>query len=250
MAVTSWTDNDSNGTPMDWDNPDISDWHYVDALAQAANERLMATGKTLLVFPEYVNRFAGMSILNQIHQAVIDLIPYYVNHEDNSGIWNNKVRIPMWSFSSIMDSIGGISHQLDNGISARNEYIRGWASLMYKIINKLRWSKISGFHCNESYTGYVYYPPWVQIFGASYSPPPPAFSINDYLAGGWCFISNNSYLVTESAYYGFYVYVNTKFTVDVDFYIQLPRTDGGILFDSIYYYKIKLYYFIADKKLK
>jgi hypothetical protein len=152
MAVTSWTDNDSNGVPMDWTNPNLADWRYVDALVQAVNERRSALGQNLLIFPDYPGRYINISILQQIHAAVIALIPQYVNHEDSSGDWTGKASIPLWSFNSIMESIAGNVYQLNSGLSVKSDTIKLWAILTYKILNKFRWFIFVPF----GYPGIVY----------------------------------------------------------------------------------------------
>jgi hypothetical protein len=46
MAVTAWDSLDSSGNHMDWDNPDSSDPHYVEAIFKALIERGEAVGLT------------------------------------------------------------------------------------------------------------------------------------------------------------------------------------------------------------
>jgi hypothetical protein len=130
---------------MDWTNPNLADWRYVDALVQAVNERLSVIGQDLLIFPDYSERYLNISILQQIHAKVISLIPQYINHEDNSGDWNGKASIPLWSFNSIMSSITGNVYQLNSGLSCKSDTVKQWAIFTYKILNKLRWINKTSF---------------------------------------------------------------------------------------------------------
>lgn len=228
MAVTSWTDNDSNGVPMDWTNPNLADWRYVDALVQAVNERRAAIGQELLIFPDYPGRYLNISILQQIHSAVIALIPQYVNHEDNSGNWTGKTSIPLWSFNSIMDSITGNAYQLDSGTHVKSETVKLWAALMYKCLNKLRWTSITyiskrSYLLDHRYSYVGNFEDFKSFIKANTNPIYIQNTSNGEFSIAYSTQDFNTYrLYCECEYTIYKFYINTKFNVSINHYM-MPR---------------------------
>lgn len=129
--VTSWTDQG-----MDWANPNLTDWRYVDALASAINERQAALGWTPTAFPDFEGRYLSRAVLSDIKNKVTQTIPWYINHtvENTFKGRENEVR---WSVESISEvtGFGEVSFEDANmSTQSYNEH----AKKLYQTINLLR----------------------------------------------------------------------------------------------------------------
>jgi len=174
---TCWKSNLAGGTH--WQVNTLID------LARAINERRVAIGKTRILINGDDNPTFGfydvMSVMMQLRDAVLELLPYYINYEDSNGDWSdfitpdytryvsllidgqmsdtwyyggNNISIPLnnwpigmdpcWTLESILASIGDEELFIPENFFnpvSTSTPFINWAWQMYSIINQLVWCK-------------------------------------------------------------------------------------------------------------
>lgn len=77
------------------------------------------------------------SVYTEAIEGVMDeFLANFVNHEDNSGLWDNQEEIPVWDEISMLAAIGD-----EERLPPRMPGFADWAMQQYKMINKFRWVK-------------------------------------------------------------------------------------------------------------
>lgn len=149
--VTSWSFDS-----MDWANPISSHAVYIEAVCQAILEKkfiLRQSMPPLLLRPRYPERIfliRDYSTLVVIHDNVMALIPYFVNHTDSGGVWQGQESIPMWTRDSLLTALGADRMYYPQRNVMRNDE---WIKLMHDILNSLKWT-LKDSDISVTYTNY------------------------------------------------------------------------------------------------
>lgn len=144
MDITDW---DSAG--INWEKPQpASLYNALESIRLALLERISVTGIDLENLPPVMKNICTKGIrlrsiyevASEFHRNISTVIPYFVNHTDNSGNWNNQEEIPTWTEESILDAIGDSERVPVSRLGSSAE----WVIQAYKILNMLKWYKDSG----------------------------------------------------------------------------------------------------------
>ncbi len=131
---TGWSD-----LEMDWSNPDLRLFKYLDALIQAVNERCDDPPFTPLFY--YFNNmksgpfaYLKFNMLELLHKKVMELIPGYVNH-----LSLTLGKIKNWTVNEILNTLSLDAVVLPSRYSLDNS---DWAKFMYGVMNLLLYKSV------------------------------------------------------------------------------------------------------------
>ena len=158
--VVSWTDNDMSGNPMDWTDPRPWEASFIEAIIRAYNERAITASRTFPtagitpISAAYVDNKKKLTTadLITIHDAIVALVPHYIDHVYNDGDFSGETIIPAWTWDKILSASGITDASYPNSkVHAKSDLIKQWAIQCYKVLNLLRWNRMDMIYKSDRY---------------------------------------------------------------------------------------------------